>query len=350
MSSIHDEYSSYKKNLRDEDKKNLKEEFQEKREKRENIIEKNVSDNKRHLKLVNGCCNAFYYKSKLNKETDYIFLTFEPLYGENLKNFDVAVFGNGNLILVECKSSISKRKVGEVLDDFEEKVKTVERNLDLLKNKLNVDVNSIEHVLCSFAPVFPRASIISKLKERDFQPCLWAMDKQGDSLWLKEFSDDTNEEIKKGRTHKDKKLRTKLRNTVKLGRSPRTAPFLPSSHSCIILSSISAYLHTNMKREGRESFSFDDVHATIDGLRPFKNFSPKQISVLTENVIDVGLETDIFQDQDPSLSEMRKKRFSLTCPYSKVEEEYINKSAEKWAKKKALEELKKERKTLEDYP
>jgi len=335
------------------EKVELKELFGRQTEIQKEIIETNIRNDRSHLTILNFCINPFYSGASISSKTGYLFIRVEPLYTLQVKNFDMAIYSkkSKNLILVECKSSISDEK-GDVKDILE-KINVADDNHALLENVVGDKITAKEYVLCS------SASVIHKIKpvvvSKNAPICLWSADIFKKKLFLEKVKEETTSEIKSGRLHKDALLRGLLIGGASVIGSVPTVVFLPSSHMCTILTEVCFRLRLHMEREGIERAHFSDVQRVIMKECALANFSQDEIISLTRKVVEQAQKIKVFTDRTPATPDITQKEFdvlkrkSLGWIIKAVRQEYINLKAREKSGKKAVEEFLKGRPPIEKF-
>lgn len=342
-------YEKFRDSLPGEAKRKLDELYDKRFKINQEVVRTNISTDRNRLTIVNSCINPFKYKSYVSGKTGYLFIRVEPLYNLGVKNFDVALFNNENkgLILVECKSSIFDAK--KLVRDILKKVKVAEDNREKLENMIGDDISFAEYVLSS-SPSETR-NLKQAIIPEDAPICLWAYDIFTKKLFLEKIKENTSAEIRARRLHRDSSLRRLLLNGVQsvTGSTPMIT-FLPSSHSCTILTEIGSLLHFYMEKNRKDRFYFADIQTLLEREKSLLNFDPEEIADLARSVIDWGLEVEIFADKSPTMEDITQKKFELDVSRTRprtvvrgIRHKYLRHKSMEKAKAEALETFQKRR-------
>lgn len=305
------EFAKYRDSLGDRGKEKLDELFHEEESVQRDVIDQNIKRDREHLRLINFCADPFRYNGSLHKETGYLFIRVEPLYGSGLKNFDATIFNQSGkaAILVECKSSIS---------DADKEVSEVARALGAasthkaeLERIIGDTINMMEYVICTNAAYASRVK--NAVIARNLGICIWSADQASSILLLEKHDSEVQSEILAGRLHHDTKLTRLLLDGVRSEGTVRSVMFLPSSHPCTILEEIIPFLNMNLEKSQSERFHLSDLSKLLGNHTAplLYNFSDQELWRLAEHVLEVAAEVEIFRDRSPAESDVSKKEFEL---------------------------------------
>jgi len=321
-------------------------------------LKDSIQRDQEHLELVNVCYNACVQSTEFYKLTNYSVRLVDPLYNSGKKIFDLALFGkeNSTLILVECKSSVSKREKTKIVDETVEASKVAESKRHDLEIAIGEQIQRMEFAICSY-PYYAN-EIKDTIFSADANLCLWAYHSTPGIIKLVEMSDDVYSEKMACRTHYDEKIRETLLKGIRTrSGSLRSLPIAPSSHMFIKLAYLSQQLFLLMDRKKREErwFKYSDVFTLLkQAIGGTTDLNDKDIEEMTKDTIRSGIDTNLFRDLTEGIEDFDKKEFDLSYSrrdYERFCSDYVARKAQKKAFEPALERFRKETgyKTLNEY-
>ncbi len=277
---------------------------------KQEIIKKEVNIDHKHLDIVNLCSTSFFPYTKLNLETGYQLILYEPLYEKNIKNYDIALYNteSKHIMLIECKSSMTYLKKASL--EIKESIYTSIENKDELESIIGDEIKDIEFVYC--VPSIDAIGLGNYVLENDLPICIWCYDGfKGIIKLYVHNNESTKEGIEKGHLHKNHKLtRILSKGTSSSPETPRSFSFLPSSHIYTILMDISVSMVRKMNKKDKweGSFEFSDVYHIIKSNMAKPNtLTEKDMENKTVNVIEKGKIKEIFYDSTPNIDKFERK-------------------------------------------
>lgn len=343
------DYDVFKKTLSEHEQQLLEQIFEEDVKKKEQVISEEITKDRLHLDVVNFCANLFKPDSKLSQDTEYRFLMVEPLYSSGIKNFDLAVFRNQNrsLLLIECKHSISDVK--SLVNETNENISETRAHLDELQSLLGSKIDQIEYVLC--VPAINAPALVEEVADQNYPICVWGCDMFTKEIRLFSNSDDSINEIKNGRIHRDKNLnKTLFKGVVSNLSAIRTVPILLSSHMCTLLIQINLKLYLERVHYGVDnSFKVSDIYTSLfSEYQKYSQANHEDVEKIAKSMIKIALRKEIYEDLTSEVSELKNKSFKVTGRQNKAsaiaeytEKKYIERNARKLAKASAIKRFKK---------
>lgn len=344
-------FDDYRQNLSLEQRRVLDKILEEETRKKSRLILESIESDQNHLEIVNFCANFFVPGQLLPDKSGYSLALVEPLYSLGIKNFDLGIFRkkNESLILVECKSSISKSR--EILDDLDEGIQvTNQRKNELEKVLGNKIADPIEFALC--LPATDALEVHKEILKRQTPLCTWGAD-----LWKREMKlftsrEDAEVEIQAGRLHRDANLNSVLGRGVKSTlRAIRSIPILPSSHMCTLLVYVSELIYLKTKARGiLGEFQFSDVFNILTReMGRLTGLSDENFETLTANILKTALRKGVLKDQTEDVLELSRKMFQISGRKTNaeavrqgVEKAYVDHNALEKAKLESLDRYKEE--------
>lgn len=322
----------------------------ETRQKRREILN-HVEVDQKHLEIVNFCANFFIHGQFIPEKTGYFLTLVEPLYSLGVKNFDLGIFRseNSNLILVECKSSVSD--FGKLADDLKESIDTANKKRSELEKILgNRIADPIEFALC--LPAVDANDAYKEILKNQTPICVWGASQFEGRIKHFANQDDTTTEVHAGRLHRDGNLNSLLaRGLESKCRAIRSIPILPSSHMCTLLVYVGELLYLASKlRTKHGEFQYSDVFSILEkDLGHLTSLSEENFAGLTSNILSVGLRKGIFVDLTPDVPELQRRIFqiggrktSAEIVRKNIEEVYVEHNAKEKARENAVTKYKKE--------
>ena len=319
------------------------------------IIEENILRDREHLRLVNFCVNPFLYRGILGVETGYLFVRAEPLFELIIKHFDIAIYNKESKVmaLIECKSSVVE--VSREIDHVSDAMKETLVNIEGLEDIVGDSIRTMETVFCTNSAYGNRVG--EHIKGKDLGICLWIADQGTNKLVLQPQSQDTDEEVRKGRLHGDGKLTRLLVGGVE-STGVRPLPFLPSSHPCTLLQELIPLLDLKLKTDSLDRFGQSDLHTLLKG--SLLNIADEELLELSDLIVRNGLDAEIFHDSKPWENSMKDKEFEITvrrgtvrAMVEDIREKYIESNCADKAEKSSVEKFKlgglRETKSLEEF-
>jgi hypothetical protein len=352
-------FNDLQKRLRPEDKDKLNRICQELLPVKTANIEREIDNDNNHLALVNFCAKLFQPQIGLSLKTGYTLISYDPLYGLHIKNFDMAILkpisgserndvglvntggdSKGILILVDCKSSISDPK-GEI-KDFLEKINETMKSKALLEERLGCRINAFEFVICT--TTLDALKISEVVFQQNIPIIIWAVDLFKGEIQLIHSNEGHDAALRAGRTHRDESLSRNLETPFKARmKNLPIAPMVPSSHPCILLTHVVCDLIHILETTGksyRSRFGISDVlHVLQDAFRATTLTDEEKFNKADE-IIGLGLRKEIFEDVTPQIRDIREKEYYMKINpkrIGKVKDNYINLNAQKKADEESVE-------------
>lgn len=186
--------------------------------------------------------------------------------------------------------------------------------------------------------------------------CVWAASQFEGKIKHFTNQENTVDEIRVGRLHRDGNLNSLLvRGVESKCRAIRPIAILPSSHMCTLLVYIGEliYLATKTQKKYGE-FVYSDVFKILEKeLGHMTSLSNDDFARLTENILGAGRHKTIFADLTEDISELPRKIFQISGRKTSaetvrrnIEEVYVDHNAKEKAKLDAVARYKRETGTI----
>jgi len=125
----------------------------------------------------------------------------------------------------------------------------------------------------------------------------------------------------------------------------RSIQILLSSHMCSLIIYVNQHLYLERIKQGLENlFTFSDIYNIL--LKYFQNYQvlEREIMRLTRAIIETSLRKGIYEDLTPDVVELENKKFRVRGRQTNAriiaestQKKYIEKNAQKLARKSAIE-------------
>jgi hypothetical protein len=338
-------FDDFRQTLSQDQRKILDKILEDETRKKRRVLLEHIEIDQNHLEILNFCANFFVPGQLLPGRTGYSLVLVDPLYSLGVKNFDLGIFRreNASLILTECKSSVSNPE--ELVDDLNEAVNITNERKDELEKVLGNNIaDPIEFALC--IPAVYADDVHKKILETQTPICVWAADLWKRKMKIFTSKEDTENEIRAGRLHRDRNLNSLLGRGVESKlRAIRSIPILPSSHMCTLLVYISELIYGETKEPRKYGeFQYSDVFSILTReMGRLTGLSDKDFQNLTKKILETGHRKGIFRDLAEDVLELPRKIFQISGRRTNAEvvrrhvlETYVDHNAREKAKSESI--------------
>jgi hypothetical protein len=316
------DYESLFNLLKDEEKKEVKEELERIERQKMLTLESDIKRDQRHRELVNFCLYPFLMQGKLNSKTNFFFVCVEPLYDFETKSFDILIFNEGikMAILVECITRSSNPK--KDLEDFFKKIEIINDKKKSLEDLIGDEIRTIDFVIS-----------INSIEIEDFKKELENMKKDA-IIWESDVLGEVLKLHQNYKKHSYEPLNEALKEVI-IPNSIGTINFLPSSHMGTKLEGIYIALYYKMKELNTSKFSLVELCKIISDIS-MRGHPENIMKKVAESILETGEKYKIFK---PYGEESGIKYYTLTSLPQFIKNKYISCLAKENAKNELAKEL-----------
>jgi len=339
-----EDFASLKGTLAEEEKKILDEIYEKKTIEIKERLQEEIRRDNEHLALVNLCYNLFTKTTEINRITGYKIVLADPLCTLGARNFDLMLYneGNQNAILIEAKSSVSERGMGNMIDETIHAANEVISNKEKLENILGSKMNKIEFVILSFA--YYVNSLKQIVGSKNAPICLWAYHVVPGLIQMVKTGEDIASEKVAGRTHEDEDMRQILLKGIptRMG-SLRSLPIMPTSHMFTKLEYIAQQLFILLDRKPQNErwFGYSEVYNLCKQAFSATELDDSQVEEETKKIIGSAIDDGLFRkiSEDEEISQTEFDISYIRRDYEKFLKDYLERRAKEKAFSAAIEEF-----------
>jgi len=312
--------------------KKIEEICKEKGRELRNKIDLAIYSAKNHMAISNMCIDPFLpYKDK-----DYIFVRTDPLYVQNIKNFDVMLFSydTNTCILIECKPDlttlISKKLIAFQKasiftlknSSFQDPISGEETRVqEYLSHFVKSPIREFEFVLAT--PIASEKDVTEVAKKLKLNFSLWGTVSLGSEMRIKyvPIRGDSSEDFY---GHADRNLKKYLNS---LSQSP-----IPYNDVLAFSIGMNKYfkifqIMNSLIGKKEYEFNFNSWYQLFD--TELKEYTDHEKKVIFKEFIDLGLSVSLIRELSENGSNIFAKDFSVVTRHrrggSKFDEEIKNK-------------------------
>jgi len=352
-----EDFNHFREGLSSEEKETLKKIYDKKTKELKEVLGREIVIDNEHLELVNLCYNLFTKTTETNKVTGYRVVLVDPLYTLKIKNFDLMLYNEGikTAILIEVKSSISERSLGETVDETIQAANEARSHKDKLELFIGGEIERIEFVILSFA--YYTDSLKDVVISKGASLCIWAYHFPPGLIRMLRTGEDVHSEQLAGRMHADENLRQILLKEISTSRMGglRSLPIMPTSHMFAKLEHIGQQLFTRLDRQpqDRRWFGYPLVFNLCKQAFSPTELDDSQIEEEVKKIIDAAIEVGLFRkiNEEDEISLMEFEISYRRRDYEKFKEDYLERRAKERAFDASVKEFKHEKglKKLDEF-
>ncbi len=321
----------------------LREEIEDRKEKLEielgeeykKSIENQIDDDLEEIGAFNIIISLFR-----NHET-YSFIRTEPLIYEDLKNFDVLIASKKKKtsLLIEYERTLLSDLYRKLREFFQERDVIKKNKADFnVKEKLSdlIGVENLDFDFVISSTQLKENKLEKKAKELNENYISWGISKSGNKCRMYFHVNKESKEVDfKG--HTDSELESYIVDELKRGKTYlkkidftfSTSRYLKLKETVIVLS---------QKCQNNKTFDYDSWKKTFNV--ELLNYSEEEKKTLYKNIIEYGLECDLFNREEDK-GDIFIDKFSVRSRYTRNIEELKKEIVSKMKSKEMEEELKK---------
>jgi hypothetical protein len=339
-----EDFTHLKSTLVDEEKKILDDIYEKKTFEIKERLQEEIKRDTEHLALVNLCYNLFTKTTEINKITGYKVVLADPLCTLGAKNFDLMLYneGNQNAILIEAKSSVSERGMGNVIDETILAATELTSNKERLETILGSKMSKIEFAILSFA--YYVDSLKQIVSSKNAPICLWAYHVVPGLIQLVKTGEDIASERAAGRMHEDENMRQVLLKGIptRMG-SLRSLPIMPTSHMFTKLEYIAQQLFILLDRKPQNErwFGYSEVYNLCKQAFSATELDDSQVEEETKKIITSAMDDGLFRkiSEDEEIPQMEFEISYNRRNYERFLKDYLERRAKEKAFSAAIEEF-----------
>jgi hypothetical protein len=339
-----EDFTRLKSTLIEEEKKILEGYYEKKTIEIKERLQAEIERDNDHLALVNLCYNLFTKTTEINRITGYKVVLVDPLCTMGSKSFDLMLYNEGyqNAVLVEAKSSISERGMGNMIDETMGAASEVLSHKEKLQDILGNRMNKIEFAILSYAYYID--SLKPVVSSKNASICLWAYHPVPGVVKMVTIGEDIASEKAAGRMHEDENMRQILLKGIptRMG-SLRSLPILPSSHMFTKLEYIAQQLFILLDRKPQNArwFEYSEVYNLCKQAFSATELDDSQVEEETRKIINSAIDDGLFRriSEDEEISQMEFDMSYSRRNYEKFLKDYLERRAREKAFTVAMEEF-----------
>lgn len=315
------------------------------------LYDSSLKRQQEHDSLLDICASAFGPESRAYRETDFAFLSAEPLKEKGVRSFDCLIYSTKKryALFVECKSSVSAG--GDVLADTRRAIADEQANRPYLEDQIGGPIEIAEYVLCVPSPSYQETfHAIQRLETAGAVPSdppilLWSIDKfSGQQLTLC-----TTLIWRKPPTgqHRDSGLTHLLSSALSVEESEMVTKVYPSSHPVRVGREIliQAWKRQKPQKAGRLELVASEVIDSLAQPSTMPHYAARQIApsllrTFLRDAVDYGIAED--PGETPGMVPLKvegKQLLTILRAYERTHKEgWASRHARKSAEEAVVEE------------
>lgn len=320
--------------------KSLKEEiFEDIYEDKKSVVKQKIEREGKHLELIKSISSAFIPEGETAKESGYNFLFTEPLAEKGEPNFDCLLYNQNSesVCLIECKSSLNKRKCKQILDDVEKAIKSSKENENYLERQIGDDISHFDYVLMMSPADSQEFRAYCDENEHYVIPKI--------SLWVPDFFEENRINLEKDFENHDHADLNKCfsKGGIQFNQSRTNIDIIYKSHTLTyIKQTLMEIILENMKedREQVKEFEKERISGALNKMLKIGPSGSNKNGIIEEK-------TNMIVEKSKKLNiikEGKKEDYRIVSRYENIsgirddiEEKYISNKAERLAEDEAKE-------------